>query len=67
MRRLAEAGQSNQAIKAVSGHSRDDMVAHYTRDAEQRRLAGAAITLLADAVSNRSNEFDMGGSEDDGK
>jgi integrase len=46
-RRLAEHGQSNQSIKAVTGHSGDSEVALYTRSADQRRLAKQAIGSLA--------------------
>lgn len=54
LRRLAELGQSNQALKAVSGHSRDDMVALYTREADQKRLAGDAIGALSAAQMSKA-------------
>lgn len=47
MRRMAELGIANQPMKAVSGHSKDDEVAHYTAAANQKRLADDAITTLA--------------------
>ncbi|MFI5410157.1 tyrosine-type recombinase/integrase [Kaistia sp. UC242_56] len=42
-RRLAEAGCSNQQIKAVTGHKTDKEVSRYTAAADQQRLAGQAI------------------------
>ena len=44
-RRLAEAGCTTEEIKAITGQS-DRMVAHYTKDANQRKLATAAIVKL---------------------
>lgn len=48
MRRLADVETSQQGLKSVSGHSRDEEVAIYVRGAEQRRLAAAAITRVSD-------------------
>ncbi|RYE51437.1 MAG: integrase [Hyphomicrobiales bacterium] len=48
MRRMAELGMGNQSLKSVSGHSRDNEVAHYTRAANQGRMAEDAIGQLAD-------------------
>ena len=59
MRRLAELGTSQQGIKSVSMHSGDDEVAVYTRAADQRRMADAAIgALSAWEVSNPPQELD---------
>lgn len=44
-RRLAEAGCSNQAIKAVTGHKTDREVTRYTAAADQARLADQAMAL----------------------
>ncbi len=45
-RRLAEAGCSANEIAAITGHATLDEVARYTKAAEQRRLAQAAIDRL---------------------
>ena len=45
-RRLAEAGCSEEQIKAVTGHTTSRMVAHYTKGANQLKLATAAILKL---------------------
>ena len=42
-RRLAEAGCSANEIAAITGHATLDEVAQYTKAAEQRTLAQAAI------------------------
>jgi len=42
-RRLAEAGRSANEIAAVSGHRSLPEVARYTRDADQKRMASAAM------------------------
>jgi len=44
-RRLAEADCTTEQIKAITGQG-DRMVAHYTKDANQRKLASAAILKL---------------------
>lgn len=44
--RLAEAGCSAHEIAAITGHATLAMVEHYTRAADQRRRATAAITKL---------------------
>ena len=57
-RRLAESEASQQAIKAVGGWKGDAEVTTYTRGADQRRLASAAINRLADAdLANRGDEL----------
>lgn len=43
---LADAGCSVHEIAAITGHRTLSMVAHYTRTADQRRLAEAAIVKL---------------------
>lgn len=48
MRRLADVETSQQGLKSVSGHSRDEEVAIYVRGAEQRRLAAAAIARVSE-------------------
>jgi integrase len=45
-RRLAEAGNSTNAIAAVTGHTTLKEVERYTRDADQARLADQAIATL---------------------
>ena len=45
-RKLAEAGCTEKQIQAVTGHVTSRMVAHYTKGADQRRLAKAAILKL---------------------
>jgi integrase len=48
MRRLAEYGSTSKQIQVVSGHRTLTEVERYTRQADQRRLAKAAIGLLPD-------------------
>lgn len=43
---LADAGCSTHEIAAITGHRTLSMVQHYTRSADQRRLAEAAIVKL---------------------
>jgi integrase len=45
-RRLAEAGCTPHEISAITGHRSLGEVARYTRAAEQKRLAGSAMTKL---------------------
>jgi hypothetical protein len=45
-RKLAEAGATEEQIKAVTGHTTSRMVSHYTKGANQRKLATAAIHKL---------------------
>jgi integrase len=47
MRRLAELHMGNQSLKSVSGHTRDEEVATYTRDVNQGQMADHAIALLS--------------------
>jgi integrase len=41
---LAEAGCTNEQIKAITGHTTESMVAYYTRGANQKTLAREAMT-----------------------
>jgi integrase len=54
MRRLAELHMGNQSLKAVSGHSRDEEVATYTREVNQSRMADHAIAALSRWESGES-------------
>lgn len=45
-RRLAEAGCTSKEIAAITGHKTLSEVERYTRDADQGRLAGRAMTKL---------------------
>lgn len=51
LRRLAEHGSTSKQIQAVSGHRTLTEVERYTRQADQRRLARAAIETLPDEGS----------------
>ena len=51
-RRLADAGCSTLMIMAVTGHQSLKEVERYTRAAEQKRLATAAIALLSRRTEN---------------
>jgi site-specific recombinase XerD len=42
-RKLAEAGCSEEEIKSITGHATSRMVAHYTKGADQKKRATAAI------------------------
>ncbi len=44
--RLAEAGCPPDEIKAITGHRTHRMVEHYTKDADRKRLARAAVARL---------------------
>jgi integrase len=52
-RRFAEAGCSNQEIKAWTGHTTDSEVARYTADASQQMLSDAAADKLMANLRNR--------------
>lgn len=57
-RRLAEGGESQQAIKAVGGWKGDAEVTTYTANADQRRLARGAIGRVSDTdLANRADEL----------
>ncbi|WP_242401113.1 tyrosine-type recombinase/integrase [Acetobacter okinawensis] len=49
-RRLAEAGCSANQIAAITGHKRLTDVAHYTKAAEQRKMAEDAMSRLTKSV-----------------
>lgn len=53
---LAEAGCSANEIAAITGHTTLSMVELYTKSADQRRLADAAIIRLAGVSPQRSGE-----------
>ncbi len=54
-RRLAESGCSTHQIAAITGHKSLDEIEHYTRSADQERLAEAAMkTLTRGRTVNRS-------------
>lgn len=57
-RRFAEAGCSNQEIKAWTGHTTDSEVARYTKAADQRALSNTAgeklLANLAEKLANSS-------------
>lgn len=64
-RRFAEAGCSNQEIKAWTGHTTDSEVARYTAAADQRTLSDTAATkLLANLTErlakNSANALNLG-------
>lgn len=47
LRRMAELEMANKTMKSLSGQTRDDTLAGYIEDANQKRLADSAITALA--------------------
>lgn len=62
-RRLAEAGCSNQMIKAITGHRTDSEVSRYTAAADQERLAEQAMEVAygmerEQKTSNQSKRLD---------
>ncbi len=59
-RSLAEAGCTDEEIAAITGHRAREMVAHYTRQARQRRLAEAAINKLVDHEKRTGTERESG-------
>ena len=54
--KLAEAGCSSKEIAAITGHRSLAMIEHYTRAADQRQLASAAIHRLENASSTKSGK-----------
>ncbi len=59
MRRMAELDMGNQTMKSMSGHTNDDEVALYTREANQKRMADAAVAALSRwEVSNLDPRLD---------
>lgn len=47
LRRMAELEMANKSMKSISGQTRDETLAIYIEDANQKRLADSAITALA--------------------
>ncbi|CAM5766281.1 hypothetical protein LMIY3S_01768 [Labrys miyagiensis] len=47
-RRLAEVGCSSKQIAAITGHASLEEIERYTKAAEQKKLAKAAIRLLSE-------------------
>ena len=67
-RRLAEAGCTANEIVAVTGHSTPKEVARYTKAADQKRMAGAAISKIGGTqseqkLSNPEHRLDNSGSK----
>jgi len=54
--RLAEAGCSSKEIASVTGHKSLAMIEKYSRDADQRQQAGAAILRWENAGSTKSGK-----------
>ena len=54
--RLAEAECSLKEIAAITGHKSLAMIAKYSRDADQKRLAGAAILKLQNASGTKNGK-----------
>lgn len=52
--RLAEAGCTNEETKAITGHKSDQVLAHYTKGARQKKLASAAIAKLTENRSGKT-------------
>ena len=46
---LLEAGCTTDEVKSITGHSTDEMVGHYGKKVNQRKLAKAAIGKLVEA------------------
>jgi integrase len=55
-RRLAEAGNSVNLIAAVTGHLSLKEVERYTREADQERMADAAVDTMPER-SDRKQEY----------
>ena len=52
--RLAEAGCTTEQIKSITGHRTDEMAAHYTKQANQKVLARAAMGKFEDGLPKHS-------------
>ena len=66
--RLANAGCSSDQIKSITGHRSLAEVAHYTRAADQQRLARQALDMQLGAegeqkLSNQATRLDKTGSK----
>jgi integrase len=57
-RRLAEAGASANVIAAISGHRSLSQVEHYTKQADQARLARTGVNLLKGESRTSSGKLD---------
>lgn len=69
LRRMAELEMANKTMKSVSGQSRDDTLAQYTRDADQKKLAASAIERLSawergEQCLTSPSRLDIGGAND---
>jgi len=53
---LAEVGCSLKEIASVTGHKSLGMIEKYSRDADQRRLAGAAIHRLENVSGTKNGK-----------
>ncbi|MFP6730919.1 MAG: tyrosine-type recombinase/integrase, partial [Alphaproteobacteria bacterium] len=53
--RLAEAGCTLKEIASITGHRSLGMIAKYSRDADQKKLSGAAIVALEGYTSRTKN------------
>ena len=54
--KLAEAGCSLKEIASITGHKSLGMIEKYSRDADQKRLAGAAILRLENASRSKNGK-----------
>ena len=54
--KLAEAGCSNKQIASITGHKSLAMIEKYTRDADQKRLSGAAIIAWENASRTKNGK-----------
>ncbi len=55
--KLAEAGCSLKEIASITGHKSLGMIEKYSRDADQKRLAGAAILRLENASRSQNGKL----------
>jgi hypothetical protein len=53
---LAEAGCSLKEIAAITGHRSLAMIEKYSREADQRKLAGAAIHRLENVSGTKNGK-----------
>ncbi len=54
--KLAEAGCSLKEIASITGHKSLAMIEKYTRDADQKRLSGAAIIAWENASGTKNGK-----------
>jgi len=62
-RRLAEAGCTEKEISAVTGHTTLKEVARYTRAADQKLLAAAAVAKLTEQNPDKDSQPSKSGLE----